>query len=73
MKWMQAKEVKKVGWYWVQYPNGNKYIMQIRDYNGDLAIGNCPINKYYIKDGQFYGPLKEPPEAPKIKRSLKRR
>ena len=50
-----------VGWYWkrhTQFPI--EEIVQVRNYAGDLAIGNTHLTSPVFSHHEWAGPIKEP-------------
>ena len=66
MTWTTARPTQ-AGWYWWRNPNAKHeedrevVIYKVRDYVGELAIGNCRIKDSHFEKGEWQGPI-EPEE-----------
>ena len=66
LKWTSTTPTKP-GWYWKRHetwtssPELETSIVHIRDYAGELCIGNCPIEAR-VNSGpvEWAGPIEEP-------------
>ena len=54
------------GWYWWRnlaiYDYAEPYVYKVRDYAGNMSVGNCSIEGSHFEKGQWAGPLIPPSE-----------
>ena len=56
----------KPGWYWLDRHvwHESPRIVEIRDYAGELAIGNSTISGRWMEKATWAGPIPEPKKEP---------